>query len=223
MTSDPVPSGPPHKEPTQNTQHQGDPTLSDETLLARYAQGDARAFEAFVSRHQGRVFGYAGRLLVRQELAEEAAQECFLKLHAKIHLYRLGDPALRWFFVIVHRTCLDLRRREHKLEPSEEPRLTRLMLDSLEHQGPASQRKESSTGAESPSGDALAAIQNLPEGAQRLLHDRIFKDQSFEELAKDSNRSASALRKAYSRLIAKLRVDLGLRPDDRPKGTKHEQ
>jgi RNA polymerase sigma factor (sigma-70 family) len=186
----------------------GTPALSDEDLLAHYAEGDPKAFEAFVNRHQGRVFGYARRLLNRNELAAEAAQECFLKLHAKIHHYHVGEPALRWFFVVVHRTCLDVKRREQRLEPRATP-MSQPSLDTSHDEG----RVES----------ALAALRELPQDSQSLVHARIFKDQSFEELSKESGRPSSALRKAYSRIVAKLRVDLGLRPTDRPKDTKHEQ
>jgi DNA-directed RNA polymerase specialized sigma24 family protein len=53
--------------------------LSDETLLAGLGSGDAEAAATFVRRFQGRVYGLALTMLRDPVLAEDVAQETFVR------------------------------------------------------------------------------------------------------------------------------------------------
>ena len=53
--------------------------LSDEALLAGLASGDPDDAAAFVRRFQSRVYGLALTMLRDTELAEEVAQETFVR------------------------------------------------------------------------------------------------------------------------------------------------
>jgi RNA polymerase sigma-70 factor (ECF subfamily) len=181
---------------------------SDESLLERYAQGDPQAFDAFFTRHQVRVSRYALRILRRSELATEASQDCFLKLHANIHRYQTGQPALPWFFVIVHRTCLDVLRRDRKFAQHPE-------------QQPGGADGESSVGFDG-NVDFERIVGGLSSESQDLLQSRLVQEQSFQEISEQSGRKESALRKAYSRLIAKIRVELGIQAIDGSKGKSND-
>lgn len=54
--------------------------LSDEFLLAGFASRDPEVTPAFVRRFQGRVFGLAMTIVKDQALAEEIAQETFVRV-----------------------------------------------------------------------------------------------------------------------------------------------
>ena len=66
--------------------------LSDETLLAGLASGDGEAAAAFVRRFQSRVYGLAVTMLRDPDLAEEVAQETFVRAwrHAATYDARRG-------------------------------------------------------------------------------------------------------------------------------------
>src|SRR5262245_475478 len=54
--------------------------LSDDSLLAGMAMGDAAAAAAFVRRYQPRVYGLALTIVGSNAVAEEVAQEAFLRI-----------------------------------------------------------------------------------------------------------------------------------------------
>jgi RNA polymerase sigma factor (sigma-70 family) len=61
----------------------GAPAPTDRELLARFAAGDQRAFEALVRRHTGMVLGVCRRVLPSVQDAEDACQATFLVLANK--------------------------------------------------------------------------------------------------------------------------------------------
>ncbi len=80
--------------------------------MARYAGGDADAFQALYASLAPRVFGYLCGLIGDRAAAEDALQRTFLRLHAARDGYVRGADPAPWIFTIAHRVALDeLRRR----------------------------------------------------------------------------------------------------------------
>ena len=71
--------------------------VRDETfLLARARQGDLPAFEEIVRRHQRRVYGVALRIVRSHAIADDVAQEAFLKAWQALDRFELGRPFGPW-------------------------------------------------------------------------------------------------------------------------------
>ena len=89
--------------------------LSDEILLAGMAGGDQDAAAAFVRRYQARVYGLALTVVGSPALAEEVAQEAFLKAwrHAASYDPRRGRVAT-WLLTITRNTAVDAVRYGHE-------------------------------------------------------------------------------------------------------------
>ena len=89
--------------------------LSDETLLAGMADGDQDAAAAFVRRYQARVYGLALTVVGTPALAEEVAQEAFLKAwrHAASYDARRGRVAT-WLLTITRNAAVDAVRYGHE-------------------------------------------------------------------------------------------------------------
>jgi RNA polymerase sigma-70 factor (ECF subfamily) len=87
--------------------------LDDETLLARYAQGDAAAARALTLRLTPRVYGHAVRLLGDRAEAEDVAQEALLRLWRIAPDWRTGEAKVTtWLYRVTANLCTDrLRRR----------------------------------------------------------------------------------------------------------------
>lgn len=98
----------------------GVPPLSDESLLAGMAVGDEDAAAAFVRRYQARVFGLALTVVGSPAVAEEVAQEAFVKAwrHAASYDVRRGRVAT-WLLTITRNTAIDAvrYRRESPMDP----------------------------------------------------------------------------------------------------------
>lgn len=94
---------------------------SDDTLLASFALGDADAAAAFVRRYQGRVFGLARSMVGDAALAEDVAQEAFLRAwrHAPTYDPRRGSVHT-WLLVITRNLAIDAMRmrRAEPIDPS---------------------------------------------------------------------------------------------------------
>jgi RNA polymerase sigma-70 factor (ECF subfamily) len=89
--------------------------LSDEILLAGMANGDQDAAAAFVRRYQARVFGLALTVVGSRAVAEEVAQEAFLKAwrHAGSYDARRGRVAT-WLLTITRNAAVDAVRYGHE-------------------------------------------------------------------------------------------------------------
>jgi RNA polymerase sigma factor (sigma-70 family) len=97
--------------------------LTDESLLAGFSVGDADATETFIARFQSRVYGIALAVTRDARLAEDLAQEAFLRAwrHAETFDPRRGSVAT-WLIVITRNLAVDAMRtqpRSEFLDPDE--------------------------------------------------------------------------------------------------------
>ncbi|MBN1273053.1 MAG: RNA polymerase sigma factor [Candidatus Aminicenantes bacterium] len=69
------------------------------------------AYRQLYERYEQPFLRTACRMLGRQQEAEEAVQETFLKLHRGIHHYKGGSRFSTYFFRILINTCTDILRQ----------------------------------------------------------------------------------------------------------------
>jgi RNA polymerase sigma factor (sigma-70 family) len=86
-------------------------SLSDEALLAGLAAGEADAAAAFVRRFQSRVYGLAFTIVRDKGIAEDVAQEAFVRAwrHAATYDARRGRVAT-WLLAIARNLAIDVAR-----------------------------------------------------------------------------------------------------------------
>jgi RNA polymerase sigma-70 factor (ECF subfamily) len=169
--------------------------LSDEALLAGLTFGDAEAGRQFIGRFQGRVFGLALSVLRDPALAEDIAQEAFLRAwkHGQTYDPRRGTVAA-WLLRITRNLAIDaLRlRRAEVTDPDVLAALAPPGHDSVEDAALTS--------------DAVAAVRralrSLPEEQSRALLLAAFFGKTAEEISRSE---------AIPLGTAKTRIRLGLR------------
>ena len=106
----------------------------DEELVASARQGDRRAFEELVERHQRRAYHIAFDFTRDREEAKDLSQEAFLKAFTNLKNFDGRSSFYTWFYRILVNLCLDYKRRQkrgpassfdetikNQLEPSHEP------------------------------------------------------------------------------------------------------
>jgi RNA polymerase sigma factor (sigma-70 family) len=94
--------------------------LSDDSLIAGMASGDTDAMAAFVRRFQARVYGLALGIVDDPGLAEEVAQDAFMRAwrHAASYDPRRGR-VVTWLLTITRNLAVDAirLRRDHPVDP----------------------------------------------------------------------------------------------------------
>ena len=178
--------------------------LPDESLLAGFASRDPEGSAAFVRRFQGRVFGLALAILKEPAIAEEIAQETFVRAweHAGVFDPRRGRVDT-WLLTIARNLAIDaLRVRGRDMNVLEDTTL--LYLSGAE---PDTER------------DGMLAVEvarlrrailELPEEQRRVLVLAAFQGRTSREI---SEREGIPLGTAKTRLRAamlRLRTALGV-------------
>jgi RNA polymerase sigma factor (sigma-70 family) len=172
--------------------------LADEHLMAAVrSRLDEPAFEELARRHAGRAMNTARCMLGSAEAAEDAVQECLLRLVRARRTYRPGKPFGPWFHTLLRNACRDeLRRRARQQQP----------LPAVPESGTAEPHAELETAATARS--ATQALDRLPDADRRILMMRIHGELGFEEIGRVLGLSTECARKRAYRALERLRSDL---------------
>ena len=87
---------------------------TDEALMLLYRDGEVRAFEVLLARHERPVFNYILRSCRRQDLAEELLQEVFLRVVRSATKYKQTAKFTTWLYTIARNVCIDRARKATK-------------------------------------------------------------------------------------------------------------
>ena len=93
--------------------------VEDRELIERCRSGDDTAFGELVDRYKDLVFGLVYRMVADRSLAEDLAQDVFLKVHRGIPYFRGEARLSTWIFRIVQNVCVQARSRRPVAEPLE--------------------------------------------------------------------------------------------------------
>lgn len=146
-----------------------------ETSLVQQAQhGDRNAYGELVRRHYSGVVTVVQRMCGDARLAEDAAQEAFLRAWLKLPSYQPRTSLRNWLYRIAVNAALDVLR--HK---PDEP------LEKAAGLGLASQAADpESTLVEKEQVEMLQdAVRSLPDASRSVLVLREYSGLSYEEIA----------------------------------------
>lgn len=152
-------------------------TLATETeagLIIKSQQGDRNAFGELVRHYYPRVTHVIYRMCGDTALAEDAAQEAFLRAWLHISSFRRGEPLRNWLYRIAVNAALDVLRRRAE-EPAADETLQMIPEPGL---GPEAAliEKERVTLLQQ-------AMRSLPEAARSALILREYGELSYQEIA----------------------------------------
>jgi len=144
-------------------------------LVSRSAAGDQDAFRQLVLRHHRRVLNIAYRALGDAGLAEDVAQEVFIKVFRHLPSYRHEKPFVHWLHRVAANTVTDAARRHRDVQS----------LDSMA-QPPAGQGGDPQDVAAQHDlqRSVRRAIATLPPHYRDTLALQVYHDLSYEEIAR---------------------------------------
>ena len=88
--------------------------ISNSELVRKSQLGDKDAFEQLVIRHQDLVFSLAYKLTGNREMANDVAQEAFIRAWKAIEKFRGDSTFSTWIYRITVNTAWTLRRKAKK-------------------------------------------------------------------------------------------------------------
>src|SRR5277367_4366645 len=89
---------------------------SDESLMARFARGEAAAFEVLYRRHEMRIWRYLNRHVGNRDCANELMQEVWFGVAREAPRYRPTARFTTWLFTLAHNRMVDWFRSRRPLE-----------------------------------------------------------------------------------------------------------
>ncbi len=84
----------------------------DRELVKRTIQGDTKAFEMIVIKHQQPLLNYIGRMVGNRELALDFTQDVFIKTYSSLSTYRPQFKFRTWLFKIASNYIIDFWRKK---------------------------------------------------------------------------------------------------------------
>ncbi len=163
MTADPTASPPPLQDDPEERQ-----------LVTRSAAGDQDAFRQLVLRHHRRVVNIAYRALGDAGLAEDVAQEVFIKVFRHLPSYRHEKPFVHWLHRVAANTVTDVARRHRPVQSLDS------LAQTLAGQGGDPQEVAARHDLQRA---VRRAIATLPPHYRDTLALQVFHDLSYEEIA----------------------------------------
>lgn len=89
---------------------------SDDSLMVRVKRGDHGAFRMLAERYRARVFRFIYKMLHDEEVAEDLAQETFLRVFKRANTYKPGSNFSIWLYTIAKNLTFN-RVRDEKRQP----------------------------------------------------------------------------------------------------------
>jgi RNA polymerase sigma factor (sigma-70 family) len=177
--------------------------LSDEALLSGLAAGDADAATAFTRRFQARVYGLVLTIVRDEGIAEDVAQETFVRAwrHARTYDPRRGR-VVTWLLTIARNLAIDVIRVK-RAEPLD-PELVAHKLQQATAAGGAADEVSPPDERERVRG----AIAELPPEQRRALFLAAYLGRTAQEIAASEGIPLGTAKTRIRAAMLKLRDSL---------------
>lgn len=159
--------------------------LTDDQLVAAYADGNNEAFDELLNRHQSYIFSYIQRLIKDVDMANDIFQETFVKAIMNIKQGRYtGDGKFQaWLSRIAHNLIIDFFRQQKNVPTVSTDNEDVNVLN----------RRDLSDGTIEDfiidcqiMDDVQSLVSALPEDQRKVVEMRYYENMSFKEIAERS-------------------------------------
>jgi len=179
----------------------------DAQLMVRVKEGDGASFAVLLEKHRGPVIHFLYRMVQNQAVAEELAQEVFLRVYRSRATYEPTAKFTTWLFRIATHLALNSLRdgRNERLQES---------LDSESGEPAARQLFDRRPSAEAVLVNQVRreeirqAVADLPEKQRAAVLMHKYQEMEYSQIAKVLNCSESAVKSLLFRAYETLRARL---------------
>jgi RNA polymerase sigma factor (sigma-70 family) len=170
---------------------------TDPELIESFRNGDEKAFNLLVARHQERVYWAARRILGSHEDADDLVQEVFLKVYRKIRTFRGNSEFFTWLYRITVNAALNASRKKRVVEF--------FHIDALHD--PAAGEEQDPLGLlvrEEQQSLFDRAIAGLPAKQKAVFMMRYNDGMKFDRIAETLGRSVGGVKSNYFHALRKI-------------------
>jgi RNA polymerase sigma-70 factor (ECF subfamily) len=179
----------------------------DAQLMLRVREGDDTSFALLLERHRGPVVHFLYRMVQNQPIAEELAQEVFLRVYRSRATYEPTAKFTTWLFRIATHLALNWIRDGRKERGQES--LSQELLDGSERQVPDRQPNvEQELLYEVKLREVRRAIEALPAKQRAAVMMHKYEELEYSQIAKALSCSESAVKSLLFRAYESLRARL---------------
>lgn len=191
----------------------------DGQLMLRVREGDTQSFALLLERHRGPVIHFLYRMVQNQAVAEELAQEVFLRVYKSRETYQPTAKFTTWLYRIATHLALNVirdgkhERGQDRLDSSGAVRAGS-QQDEAGDAGPARQVADGGPSAEEAMvrdarfGEVREAISALPEKQRAAVMMHKYDNLGYAQIAGALGCSESALKSLLFRAYETLRARL---------------
>jgi RNA polymerase sigma-70 factor, ECF subfamily len=174
----------------------------DADILELLAAGQqTEAFERLLTRYQVKVFRLCCGMLRDPALAEDTAQEAFVRIWKALPRYNGSASLSTWIYAISRNRCLTEIGKQREQRASHAPD-AQVWLDNL-----AAENTQAETDAEAQALRRLVAA--LPVRQQQVLTLFYFEDQSHEQVAEALHMPIGTVKTLLNRAKQQLCAEAG--------------
>ena len=173
---------------------------SSEDLIARARRGDEEAFRLIFERYTRPVISFIYLMVNCRDLAEELAQETFVRAFRALDALRNDARLSTWIFGIARNVAREaLRRRQH------ERRAVELDAPSVRQVRDAAPTPDGQLFDKELNGAMGRALMALDEDKRLVFTLKIYQQRSYEEIAEITGFSHAKVRNDLHRARAEMR------------------
>ena len=178
--------------------------MTDEQLINGYLEGDDTSLGFLVDRYISDVYRFSLHLTQEAAVAEDVAQESFIKAWKNIRSYRKGTNFKGWLFTIARHTAIDYLRQRRALTVSsfENKEGKNVLLETL---ADGTKSIEALLSQAEDAEYVAALLTNLDPKYQEVLNLRYTNELTFEEIGQVLGRPLHTVKSQHRRAIAGLR------------------
>jgi len=161
--------------------------MTDEELAMDYVNGNNRAFDELLFRHQSKLFSYILFVVRDHEIADDLFQETFVKVITKLQegKYSPSGKFSAWMMRIAHNVIMDLYRGlkvQKIVDTSDDNDLSNISTNDFYSMDIESQYVNAQVLK-----DVKKLMNFLPASQREVVYMRYYQQLSFKEIAEMTN------------------------------------
>tara|TARA_B100000700_G_C15051330_1_gene860464 strand:+ start:3024 stop:3644 length:621 start_codon:yes stop_codon:yes gene_type:complete len=159
----------------------------DLVLVRRLKRGDYKAFDLLLLKYQSRVVGLALKFVKDLQIAEDIAQESFLKAYKSINSFREESAFYTWIYRITVNTSKNYLTSKTRKKELSESDINRLEDSEDIFDIPGGSSPEEILSANNLREVIMESLTNLPEDIRTAISLREFEGLTYEEISEVLN------------------------------------